>query len=163
MPICHDDDRFISDDTTEQAAAAAGCFGCPFIQECGELGLGEQWGVYGGMLVNDPVRKAHRRTVKRAETCRSGHPIEEYGVLVEAGGQIPVVDCRRCAAIKLHIAKAEPGTPMPETSSRPFDPIVHGTAKGYKQHWRRGSDACVPCALAHAESMVQRRQRQEAS
>lgn len=158
MPICHNDATFTSDDPEDIKLAVALCVGCPFIQECGEAGLGEKWGVWGGMAPHHPDRKAQRAVAAKTKAthCINGHAIEDYGWDIDGGSQKALTACRRCAALLLHIAEAKPGTPMPATEPRKYDPIPHGTEAGYKAHKRRDEDACGRCVAANNEAQRDR-------
>jgi hypothetical protein len=54
------------------------------------------------------------------------------------------------------------GKPANRASRPPsMKPIDHGTASGFHQHYRRGSDACQPCLDAYAEYSARRRRAQK--
>lgn len=102
---CYKDTRFIG--TADQMREVASkCFDCPVVQFCGEAGIGELEGVWGGMLPTEEVRRNHRKTNDRNHNCRNGHPKELYRTVVYTAGGKPVDGCSWCAKLLLEIAVA---------------------------------------------------------
>lgn len=153
MPTpCNLDNRFIGT-LAEMTEAATECAGCPVFLQCHELGLGEDDGVYAGLLPDDPIRVEHREANagNKMVTCPSGHPYVDYGVLLPGQGRNRVQGCRRCADLRKYVATFDAANPhpLPETEAREPDTIRHGTDAGYKAHWRRKEPACAGCLRAH--------------
>ena len=101
---CFKDYRF--DGTAKQMREVAGrCQAeCPVVQLCGEAGIGEPTGIYGGLLPTDPVRVAFRSMRDKKVECANGHAYADYAVQIDSGGPQPITACTRCAALLLQIA-----------------------------------------------------------
>lgn len=99
---CYKDNRFIGT-AAEMRSVKKECLACPAVQWCGEAGLGEKEGVWGGTLPTDAVRVAHRKTNDRKVNCINGHPVEDYGVWIDSGGQKPFLACTYCSSLHLRL------------------------------------------------------------
>lgn len=149
---CKNDNRFIGT-AEEMDEAAKLCAGCPLLQACGELGLGELDGVYGGMTPTHPIRKAHRAANDLATRCLNGHRLDLFSWAVDGGSQKPIIACRRCATLARYVAEEDGSSPIPDTRPRKPDMIRnHGTEAGWLAHRRRGETPCGSCQ--HAKNVA---------
>lgn len=166
MPTpCFQIPEFTSEDREDLEYASTLCGECPVRDACLQLGIGEKYNVYGGLLPKDPVRRAHRKTINLTETCPQGHSRELYAQWIEGGypGHQALKVCTRCLDLEKYIADYDPDhpTPIPETPIV-ADRIRHGTDAGYRAHHRLGEDACKRCLRAHAEANARRELEREA-
>lgn len=72
-------------------AAREYCNGCPVQDECAEYGLGQDYGIWGGL---SPSQR-HRR---RLRACPNGHPYREHGRVYttkDGGYEVKCLECNR--------------------------------------------------------------------
>lgn len=76
-------------------AARQYCDNCPVQEQCAEYGLGQNYGIWGGLTPSQRARRRHK-------TCPNGHPYKTHGAAYRDGKGNMALRCLECARLRSH-------------------------------------------------------------